>query len=120
MLTFFRKKQLTKQSNIVYLINDENHKLLNHKKAFLAKQLKAKKKLVKILTESKNEFFVNVASKEKKANHKSYEQVRRLGANVCDLLNAEKISEIFVIDLSENEENCYAFLEGLALCNYQF
>lgn len=48
------------------------------------------------------------------------ELLRRLGADTTELLNRNKVGRIFVDDASANPAAAFAFMEGLALANYQF
>ncbi len=48
------------------------------------------------------------------------ELLRKLGADTAELLNRNKVRSAFVLDVTGNTHTAFAFLEGLALANYQF
>ncbi len=57
---------------------------------------------------------------EKKEHYTTLESIRKTATTVTDVLNAEKIKEVYCINELPHADYSLALAEGLALANYQF
>ncbi len=67
-----------------------------------------------------NRFVFVYLIKDKKTNWQTTESIRKAGAEFHSLINANKINEITINNLSADEKAAYVLAEGMALSSYQF
>jgi leucyl aminopeptidase len=58
--------------------------------------------------------------KAKKTEWQTNESIRKAGADFQGMLNKQKIEEVTITNLSNNDQAAYCLAEGMALANYQF
>lgn len=56
----------------------------------------------------------------KQAGHQESERLRKAGAGLCKLLNADKLTSVSVDNIDAQPEHALAICEGLLLANYKF
>lgn len=106
------------KDNVAYLVNTE--KDLNAKDfskeelTFIKKEIKAESKQIIINRFVKTAYVVVL---DKGNDYKSAEKARIAGSTLLNTINTSKIESVVV---SSENENLYAFLEGMAYANYQF
>lgn len=85
---------------------------------YIASQIKLEKKIIQVYH---NESISYVYLVEKKKTHfLSTEACRIAGNSIGSMLNSQKLKNIQVIDADDKPQETIAFVEGLALGNYQF
>lgn len=109
--TVFFFKDISKLSN--FLITDKEIKFL---KNFFKNN---PNKITYFLTAQKNFYFVNIEN-FKDNNFDDLEKVRRKGNEIFNKFKEQKFNDIQIIDLIDNDNLIYSFIEGLLLSNYNF
>jgi leucyl aminopeptidase len=72
-----------------------------------------------VINQLKRLVFIKIKD-EKKTGYGLAESLRIEGAGFASLLNKHKYSEVQIIDLNAEDNNCVAMAEGMSLSNYQF
>ncbi len=106
--------------HIVYCIAEENYNdilLSTPEKEYVAQEVANKSTLVEI-NRYTHKIFVCIAPE--KATCSSLEQMRKMGYQLHQKIQASRISEITFIDELADKSLGLALLEGLVLSNYQF
>ncbi len=88
--------------------------------SYLDSELKKKDKKLHVINQYNRWVFIQIIEK-KKEDYLSNENCRKLGNQLTSRLNANKITDVTVIDGGAIlSENVLAFTEGMTLGNYQF
>jgi leucyl aminopeptidase len=72
------------------------------------------------INQYKRWIFILPVEEEKKPLHETLEDIRKGGKNLLALINENNINKVCVTDLTANPSYLKAFIEGIALGNYQF
>lgn len=112
-----------KTYDVIYLINDikdiEKIELSQEENYYVRNQfIKYDKKVVGLHKLSHWEYF-QIIDKHKN-NSITLENCRKAGNTLGNILNENKIDLVAVIDFCRNPKDTLAFVEGMALGNYQF
>jgi len=91
----------------------------NEEKTYLKQALGDKKKQI-IINQYKRWIFLQIIEEEDKSGHQLLEEIRKGGRKILQAVNDKKIKQICITDLSADVSYIYAFIEGIALSNYQF
>lgn len=123
MKTLIKKTNIiASNANVVLLIKNTksipNGYLNAEEKKYVVKQHKQKKHLIPFNRLDKW-VFIQFLSDEKEA-YKKIEEFRKAGNKLQEIINENKLKEITIIDVEENNDDAIAFAEGIALGNYQF
>ncbi|KPK81060.1 MAG: peptidase M17 [Bacteroides sp. SM23_62_1] len=91
----------------------------NEEKGYLRHALGDKKKQI-IINQYKRWIFLHIIEENKKPGHQVLEEIRKGGKKLLQAVNDKKIKQVCIVDLSADASYFYAFIEGIALSNYQF
>ena len=67
-----------------------------------------------------NRYLFFCIAREKKTSWQTDEAIRKIGAELCNLINRSRLEELTITDLSGKNGAAYLLAEGMALANYQF
>lgn len=88
-------------------------------RSYLRKKLESgESAIVNINFYDKSIIFLYIKPQSDK--YQLWEEYRKKGFEIANLLNAEKIESVEIVSQENNEENLLAFCEGLSLSTYQF
>lgn len=91
----------------------------NEEKTYLKQAMGDKKKQI-IINQYKRWIFLQLIEEDDKSGHQLLEEIRKGGRKILQAVNDRKIKQVCITDLSEDVSFIYAFIEGIALSNYQF
>ncbi len=114
--------ELSESDNSVLIGKDEHNfsEYLNKKeRQYLHRQIQNKQKIV-CINQYERWIFIYIKNDNTKQIHESYEELRKAGAELNNLLNHKNIKEITIVDNQNKSGDIIAFLEGLVLANYKF
>ncbi len=114
-------QEAIESENVLYLANKKNFKnlpLSDQEIDFAEKQLKNDVKLIEF-NRYTNKVYLFVSDKDAFTTA-DLEAMRKQGHSLHGKVQADKISNLFVLDQINNTEAVLAFLEGVSLSNYQF
>ncbi|MDP4210613.1 MAG: leucyl aminopeptidase family protein [Bacteroidota bacterium] len=121
-LNIGRAKSYSYDENLVILIDKKSDlkelDLTSQETEFVKKELENKASQV-ALNRYSNWVVVQTSDLSKDAS-KVKEALRKGGNSVCQLLQKQKATKVTIVDKLEKPELVLAFVEGLALANYQF
>jgi len=113
-----KASKLGANDNVVYLITSEKEisaKVFSKEEiTYIKKEIKSEQKQIEINHLSNKSYIVVL---EKGNDYKADEKARIAGSNIVTTLNAAKTK---AVSISSDLEVTAAFLEGMALSNYQF
>jgi len=113
-----KASKLGAKDNVVYLITSEKEisaKVFSKEEiTYIKKEIKSEQKQIEINHLSNKSYIVVL---EKGNDYKADEKARIAGSNIVTTLNAGKTK---AVSISSDLEVTAAFLEGMALSNYQF
>lgn len=114
--------QYNSGKNLVILVNDFNQLptniLTKSELNFIKKKFDQDIKRID-LNHLSNWIFVQLIE-EKENKNLSSEQARTAGDKLTVFINENKLTDLYVLDYSNNETKALPFTEGMALSNYQF
>jgi len=125
MIKISRTKKIDKKQCVIYLLNSTKKikelALSDPQKKFLTKTLDNDKPIATLLTENQHVEIAYLRTSTGKGNeHKNLEKARILGSKFCNKLNKAKVEVVSFVNTEADKKYSYAFIEGLALTNYQF
>jgi leucyl aminopeptidase len=91
----------------------------NEEKTYLKHAFEEKKKQINI-NQYKRWIFIQIIDRDDKSDHLVLEEIRKGGKKILQSINNRKIKHVCITDLSADPSCIYAFIEGIALGNYQF
>ena len=117
------KKHFDSKQSLVVICkifkNKAEYNLTKEQSDYISKHLKDQdKKFVSINTLSK--LVIVILVDELKNHYSTLEIIRKNGATITDLLNADKFNSVFCYNELANPDYSLALSEGIALSNYQF
>ena len=114
--------KLPSKSNNIYLIKKENDllnfSLLDDEKKYLKTEINNKNKQIIINNYNRWKYFIVI--EEKKEIYQTKEALRNAANKLFSVIKQNKNINIYFADTLLNPEYTLAFVEGLALSNYQF
>ncbi|MTI33597.1 leucyl aminopeptidase family protein [Xanthovirga aplysinae] len=114
-------KSLSEKASLIVFTESENwEKLCQNEREinFIRQKLEKGKDFVTLHRLNRLLVFINKAKGEE--NYKKWEDLRKKGNKVLNLINEEKIEALQIVGRQENPDFILAFCEGIALSNYQF
>lgn len=118
----FFKIQKAPKGNIVYIIDAKTSLadtgLSKEQQAYVTQQFKNEVKICSVNQYTHQVYLMMVTAKPE--DWQTAELIRKQGANLCAQLNQQKLTEIYIHNLSAYKRAAYLLAEGLSLANYQF
>jgi leucyl aminopeptidase len=122
MTTLKYSQSVSDKDNIVLLANAKSdfskYGLSSEELTFLKFEIGKEEHIVSV-NQYKRRVVVYIEEKKKEA-YLLTEAYRKAGNRACSIFNAAKVTDVTVVDLNGNAEHALAFVEGMALGNYQF
>lgn len=123
-MTSIRKTTGLPQGGSIVLLGSEQNALSKYpftkqEKEYISRRLKESDKKLAVINYTGRIVFVQLVT-PKKEQYQTNEACRKAGSDIAHYLNAHKIKEITVADVSGQPAATLAFAEGMALGNYQF
>ena len=121
-IKFIKINKLPENKSIVFLINKDadlsKYNFSNTELDYIKKKIKSNEKHIVI---NKYTHFVYIQLVESKGEaYKRNENLRKEAHKLCKHIKSNKIDNITVANLSNDEQSIVSFAEGLALSNYDF
>ena len=113
-------KEISPNSTIAYLCDEipEHQQFSSLEKKYILNQRENKINQIVI---NRFDYLVVLIFVEKGKNQSDEkEKLRKAGFELCNLINANKIENIYITTNNKSAENLLSFCEGLALSNYEF
>lgn len=119
----FKILQKPGKKDQLYIVDDASHiKLISElndgEKSFASKAFKNEQQYV--VVNQYNRFIFIYFLKVKKTDWQTFETCRKAGAELQTMMNAQKLQEITITNLTSLSNAAYILAEGIALANYQF
>lgn len=119
----FKILQKTGTKHQLYILNDADglkkiNDISDAEKKYAAAAFKNEQQSVTINQYNRYVFIYLV--KNKKTDWQTTDTIRKAGAEFCNLVNKNKLTELTITNLSALNNAAYTLAEGIALTNYQF
>lgn len=121
MLTIHKTNELV--GDIILTINkntDLSQYTFIQDKAYATRKAASETNEIVILPNGSHTLILVVFNQKDTDFNFSLEELRRLGSKVVGLLNSEKVEQATLSNAALEKSECIAFIEGIALSNYQF